>query len=47
MEEYQALINTIALTMGLSWASGINLYAALLVLGGVAVSIVTRRPRAG
>ncbi|HAU15740.1 MAG TPA: hypothetical protein DCS92_18625, partial [Gammaproteobacteria bacterium] len=33
MEEYQALINTIALTMGLSWASGINLYAALLVLG--------------
>ncbi len=33
MEEYQALINTIALTMGISWASGINLYAALLVLG--------------
>lgn len=33
MEEYQALINTIALTMGVSWASGINLYAALLVLG--------------
>ena len=33
MEEYQTLINTIALTMGLSWASGINLYAALLVLG--------------
>jgi len=33
VEEYQALINTIALTMGLSWASGINLYAALLVLG--------------
>ncbi|MEZ5505057.1 MAG: DUF4126 domain-containing protein [Gammaproteobacteria bacterium] len=33
MAEYQALINTIALTMGLAWASGINLYAALLVLG--------------
>ncbi|MAR91563.1 MAG: DUF4126 family protein [Pseudomonadota bacterium] len=33
MEEYQTLINTIALTMGLGWASGINLYAALLVLG--------------
>lgn len=33
MEEYQNLIQTIALTMGVSWASGINLYAALLVLG--------------
>jgi len=33
MEHYQALISTIALTMGVSWASGINLYAALLVLG--------------
>ena len=33
LEEYQALISTIALTMGISWASGINLYAALLVLG--------------
>jgi len=26
-------IETIALTMGASWASGINLYATLLVLG--------------
>lgn len=33
MSEYEAVINTIALTMGVSWASGINLYAALLVLG--------------
>ncbi len=33
MEQYQALVNTLALTMGVSWASGINLYAALLVLG--------------
>lgn len=33
MEHYEALISTIALTMGVSWASGINLYAALLVLG--------------
>jgi hypothetical protein len=33
VEEYQTLLSTIALTMGLSWASGINLYAALLVLG--------------
>jgi len=33
MEGYDALLGTIALTMGASWASGINLYAALLVLG--------------
>lgn len=33
MESYDALLGTIALTMGASWASGINLYAALLVLG--------------
>jgi hypothetical protein len=33
MEHYQTLVSTIALTMGVSWASGINLYAALLVLG--------------
>lgn len=33
MESYEALLTTLALTMGVSWASGINLYAALLVLG--------------
>ena len=33
MEGYEALIATLALAMGASWASGINLYAALLVLG--------------
>lgn len=33
MDEYQLLINTLSLTMGVAWASGINLYAALLVLG--------------
>lgn len=33
MESYDALLATLALTMGVSWASGINLYAALLVLG--------------
>ncbi len=33
METYEALLATLALTMGVSWASGINLYAALLVLG--------------
>lgn len=33
MESYEALLATLALSMGASWASGINLYAALLVLG--------------
>ena len=38
MEEYQQLVNTLALTMGASWASGINLYAAVAVLGFSAAS---------
>ena len=33
MSEFEMLTNTIALSMGVAWASGINLYAALLVLG--------------
>lgn len=33
MEHYEALVATLALTMGAAWASGINLYAVLLVLG--------------
>ena len=33
MEAYESLIATLALSMGASWASGINLYAVLLVLG--------------
>jgi Domain of unknown function (DUF4126) len=33
MGEYQTLVHTIALTMGIAWASGINLYAAVAVLG--------------
>ena len=33
MENYQELVAVIAMTMGVGWASGINLYAALLVLG--------------
>ncbi|NOX52781.1 MAG: DUF4126 domain-containing protein [Gammaproteobacteria bacterium] len=33
MEEYQALIQVIALTMGAAWASGINLYATVAILG--------------
>ena len=33
MENYDALVATLALLMGTAWASGINLYAVLLVLG--------------
>ena len=33
MEAYESIVATLALTMGASWASGINLYAVLLVLG--------------
>ena len=33
MEEYSTLVQTIALTMGVAWASGINLYGTLLALG--------------
>jgi hypothetical protein len=33
MEHLEPIIKTIALTMGVAWASGLNLYAAILVLG--------------
>lgn len=33
MNGYETLVATLALTMGSAWASGINLYAALLILG--------------
>ena len=33
MEHYSQLIHLIAITMGVAWASGINLYATLLSLG--------------
>lgn len=33
MDAYQGLISTLALTMGVGWASGINLYAAVCALG--------------
>lgn len=33
MEYLDSIIGTISLTMGVAWASGINLYATLLVLG--------------
>ncbi len=33
MEPLSALVSTIALTLGVGWASGINLYATILTLG--------------
>jgi len=33
MEQFNQIVNTIALTMGVAWASGINLYATLVMLG--------------
>jgi len=33
MEPFDQVVNTLSLTMGAAWASGINLYAAVLVLG--------------
>ncbi|MFK7731226.1 MAG: DUF4126 domain-containing protein [Pseudomonadales bacterium] len=33
MEQYQDIIQIIALSMGVAWASGLNLYAAILTLG--------------
>ncbi len=33
MDPYQSILATIALTMGTAWASGINLYATLTMLG--------------
>ena len=33
MDQFNHIVSIIALTMGVAWASGINLYATLLVLG--------------
>lgn len=38
MENYEALIATLSLTMGAAWASGINLYAAMATLGWLAMN---------
>ena len=35
MDPYQQLISTLALTMGVAWASGINLYATIAMLGAL------------
>jgi hypothetical protein len=33
VEEYQQIVSMISLSMGVAWASGLNLYAAILMLG--------------
>lgn len=38
MDDLNEIIKTISLTMGAAWASGINLYATILVLGGLGVT---------
>ncbi|HOI93581.1 MAG TPA: DUF4126 domain-containing protein [Syntrophobacter fumaroxidans] len=42
MDQLNQIVNTLALTMGVGWASGLNLYAAILTLGilGATGSIV-------
>lgn len=38
MEDYNQLVTVIAMSMGVAWASGINLYAAILMLGVMAAT---------
>jgi len=38
MEQLNHVINTISMTMGVAWASGINLYATLLMIGVLAAT---------
>jgi len=38
MEDFNQIVETLSLTMGAAWASGINLYAAVLVLGLLGVT---------
>ncbi len=38
MENVNQIVNQISLTMGVAWASGINLYAAILMLGGLGMT---------
>ena len=44
MEDYNQLIETLSLTMGAAWASGINLYATIVVLGGLGMAEVVSLP---
>jgi len=38
MDQFQAIATTLSLTMGVAWASGINLYAAICTLGLLATT---------
>lgn len=38
MENYEALVATLSLTLGTAWASGINLYAAMAMLGWMSMT---------
>jgi hypothetical protein len=38
MDQLDHIIKTIALTMGVGWASGLNLYAAILMLGTLGIT---------
>jgi hypothetical protein len=44
MEPLDQIVNTISLTMGVAWASGISLYAAILVLGLLGITENIFRP---
>lgn len=44
MESYQQIIETLSLTLGASWAAGLNLYAAIAVLGFSAASGAVQLP---
>lgn len=38
MSQYQHIVSTLSLSMGVAWASGINLYAAIFMLGALGAS---------
>ncbi len=44
MEQLNTVVSVIALTMGVSWASGINLYATILMLGLCGIDHVVKLP---
>ncbi|PID60039.1 hypothetical protein CSB45_00685 [candidate division KSB3 bacterium] len=44
MKDYNQLIQTLSLAMGASWAGGINLYATIVMLGGLGMVGAIRLP---
>lgn len=44
MDDYNSIVSTLGLTLGASWASGINLYAAVLVLGWLGMTGAVNLP---